>query len=847
MAVGLVVSLTVAGAVAADLPQPDAEYNIPTPWRSRGLPPVTMAEDRELAPLVLAESGVAKLPIVSPPHGYYRQIADLLKRYLDQAAGTTFRIVSEAPLEGRAIFVGDCGPEPVRAAFREAQSLPLETLTVTSLAEGLVLAGRDAHCGHRLKPRTRLDIRDKNQSRGTLFAALDFLERMIGCRFYFPGIGLHVPNLSGSTVALPPFSWTDAPVFPYRSGAYGVGTDERALVRTDTEDIRRWNYYLWRRGDTRMLEAWHIDTQWHEVYGKTHPEFFALRTDGTRAVGDRGRFTAYRCYTNDGGFQAHLEAIDTFYKTDGSEGRALFKANNREHGPNRRYIHWGVADAFRGCACEACRTLIERGGGDHSHLIWTYFLRLAREAAKRWPDKVLDTLAYSGYREIPDFVREGNPGNILIHDATMPEHGPFWVAYLKEPKVWQDASARVSRLAALAADGERPYLWVHYPHVPRLSNQQNIPYLVPHRYRDFILEHKDKISGMFFNGADGYSVALDGLVLYLVLKISWNPDLDVDACIDEFVRIFFGPAAEPAGEYYKAIIARWEDTRWGTLPKNNDQAKACYWKETYPRPVRDQLEATLRDVFAHTEDGTIYRARAQHLKEGTAPFFEQGRFYDLGKVYKHRCVRWTPKTIDGLLKEDYWGNGLTALRLHRNDNGEREEDVLKGQIYVIHDVENLYVAGRIDQTDDFITKTGGTAPRDSDIWATDSLELFLCTEQPGMAAAGEDQKSQFHQFIIDPHGSVWDGYRKDSGVNLDIEVKTINLKNRLFFEMKIPFRELGCVPPSDGSQWYMNLYWSRPRNGKHMGYAWAGRGKYHDTSRFGILEFSGETPTSRRK
>lgn len=846
MCAAIMAGLMTVSAFGSDIMEGDAKYNIPTPWKSKGISQVKMTENDNLQPLVLAESGTARVPIVVASGRYYRQIANIIKEYLDQATKASFKILAAPPAEGRAIFIGPCGPESVVKAFQDAKNMPLETLSVKSLPEGIALGGHDAFCANRLNPRERLDINDENQSRGTFFAALDFLERMIGCRFYFPGIGIYIPNLSKETVSLPPLSYTDTPVFIYRSGAYGVGKDEIELVQTDNDGIREWNT-LWRRGDTRQLQGWHIDSHWHEVYGQTHPEYFALRTDGTRAVGKRGRFSAYRCYTSEDGLQAHINAIDEFYKTNGETNKKLFKAEKREHGPNKHYIHWGVADAFRGCACESCQKLIKQGGGNHSYLIWRYFLDAANEIKKRWPDKVLDTIAYSKYREIPDFVRKENPGNILINDATMPVYGATWVAYLKEPQVWKEASARIDDLAAIAAKGEKPYLWLHYPHVPRISNSQHIPYLVPHKYRDFILEHKDKISGMFFNGARGYSVALDGLALYLILKISWNPDLDVDACIDEFVHTMFGPAGESAKQYYDAIIKRWENTRWKTLPKNNEKAKACYWKETYPRKIRDSYEPMIRNLFSQTEENTIYRARASHLKAGTDKFFEQGRFYDLGKVYKYKCLRWAPDSVDGFLKEDYWAKGLSTIQLHRNDNGKLEEDVTKVRVYLTYDDENLYVAGRVDQNENFVTKAEGVVPRDSDIWATDSLELFLCTEQPGMAELGEDQKSQYHQIVIDPYGSIWDGYRNDNGVNLDIDVKTVKRDKMMFFEMKIPFKELGCITPSEGSLWYFNTYWSQPRNGKHKGYAWAGTGRYHDTSRFGILEFSKEKPKPRKR
>ena len=139
-----------------------------------------------------------------------------------------------------------------------------------------------------------------------------------------------------------------------------------------------------------------------------------------------------------------------------------------------------------------------------------------------------------------------------------------------------------------------------------------------------------------------------------------------------------------------------------------------------------------------------------------------------------------------------------------------------------------------------MTKGGGTkVARDSDIWAHDSFEIFLCTEQEGFREAGVDQRTQYHQFIIDPDGSIWDSHKGDAGVNFNIDYRTRILKSptRFWFEMSIPFSELKCIPPGKGSEWYANFYWNHPRNGAHVGYTWAGSGGYSNTSRFGLIEF----------
>ncbi len=820
-----------------------AKYNIKNPSESKGLTKVKITE-KKLPSLVIADKGKALVPIVCPRQRYYRQVARLLKKYLDKATGASFAITGKIPVKGKAIFIGNCDLPEVRKIYQKAQLMPDESFIIESIPWGIVLAGKDDFCKNRLVKKKEMSAFDRKQSRGTLFAMTDFLERLIGIRWYFPGLGIHIPDLKKAKVSIPPLAYADTPVFDFRDLGYGGGVDFK-LLKASSKNVKEWNL-LSRLADVNMKESWHTDSHWHKVFGKSHPEYFALRKDGTRAIGDRGRFSAYRCYSNEEGFKAHIKAIDDYYKT--GKGTELFLT--KRFAPNKKYIHWGIADGFRGCECEQCRKLMNNDSeyGMYSPLVWRYVLKLARECKKRWPDKILKIHLYGRYREIPEFFIKENPGNVLICPVR-PSQDRSSAGFLKESKIYADSVKQTEFLRKLSP--EKPYIWLHYPHSPGMHSGQHVPCLAPNFYKKFIRENQDKISGMLFNGHRTFSYSLNSLVLYIMYKISWNPDIDVDACIDEYCQTLFGPAAPEIKEYYTTIIDRWENLKWKKLPKqgplDGKLPLSCYWKETYPKKLREKLEKLLLEALSKTQKGSIYFDRVKFLVDGTTPFFEQGRFYDLGKKFQYKCYKWAPDKVDGVMR-GWYPAGLKSVRLHRNDNGKLQEDKLKGQISMSHDEKNLYIAGKIISDDDFVTK-GGKQKRDSDIWAHDSLEIFLCTEQPGMEEAGLNQTSQYHQFIIDPHESVWDGYKfrsMNNGLNYKIDVHVLNRKNKLWFEIAIPFSELKCVPPKAGGKWYINFYWNKNRNGKVLSYTWAGTGRHHDPSRFGILEFSDEKPRKRK-
>ena len=50
------------------------------------------------------------------------------------------------------------------------------------------------------------------------------------------------------------------------------------------------------------------------------------------------------------------------------------------------------------------------------------------------------------------------------------------------------------------------------------------------------------------------------LNLYLRARLLWNPDDDVDALLDDFYDLFYGPASEPMSRYWNAIFKAWDET-----------------------------------------------------------------------------------------------------------------------------------------------------------------------------------------------------------------------------------------------------------------------------------------------
>ena len=141
-------------------------------------------------------------------------------------------------------------------------------------------------------------------------------------------------------------------------------------------------------------------------------------------------------------------------------------------------------------------------------------------------------------------------------------------------------------------------------------------------------------------------------------------------------------------------------------------------------------------------------------------------------------------------------------------------------------------------------------PGNSSLWEHDSIEIFICSDQPGFTEAGFSLEDQFHQILFDREGNLCDGYKAkdeqsvDYGVNLDLDLKITRREKDFTFEMAIPYASLYAIPPTPGiTKWKVNFYRNRKRPRSQEGFhAWSPTGgPYNDTSRFGTLGFPEST------
>ena len=316
-------------------------------------------------------------------------------------------------LVGRSVLTDALGFEPTR--------LPPEGYVVATFSNGVAILGNDSSVDPSFpRPAARLKLGPR---RATLWGVYDFLERLLGCRYYFPGPDgcVHPPCTS---LTLLPFAYTDAPRFRNRGGLpRGTEIVERtvghALVDAHLADFQSAS----RLAQTEPYVSMHspMPEQWAAAHSNLIDQAFMRTLRGTVFFNPTNHYRNYFNVTS----LAFADALAQSYKdddeTDGAVGQGF--AHN-----NARYCVFGQCDVFCPLPVMLANEDVRREGlvtAEHLALgptAWyadvygRFYRRLGTRLQELLPDKKLIVLPYGGcvyppllpqYRRLPDNLEVG--------------------------------------------------------------------------------------------------------------------------------------------------------------------------------------------------------------------------------------------------------------------------------------------------------------------------------------------------------------------------------------------------------------------------------------------------------
>ncbi len=356
----------------------------------------------------------------------------------------------------------------------------------------------------------------------TLLAVYAFLERHLGCRWYWPGkIGEVIPQRQ--TVAVGRLDETHRPDFALR----WVGSGDWALhngcnVNTKQPGEFRTKYFV--HTFARLLPA--------DEYFDQHPEYFPL-INGRRVRPTKERPQVNLCTSNPGVAEAVARTIDRLLEAD----------------PSLDMISVDPMDTQTFCQCDACRALDEPGAPYErkvSRRLVLFYNRVGELVRRKHPELLLKSIAYHSYVAPPaDASLRLGPNNVIqfcrfqchshsLNDSNCPLNAGF--------NRWLIGWTKIC---------DHVMLYEYY----YKASWVGLPWPIVHTLRaDLPYFKRLGLMGLATQYTSG--MATNGLDFYVAAKLLWDADCDVDALLDDYFSRFFGPAAAPMRKYHDLLERR---------------------------------------------------------------------------------------------------------------------------------------------------------------------------------------------------------------------------------------------------------------------------------------------------
>lgn len=413
--------------------------------------------------------------------------------------------------------------------------------------------------------------------RGTVYAVYRLLEHL-GCRFYHEELEI-VPDQGDCRIPAT-LELADSPAFEWRAMWGTVPTLKAALSPGEwpaaIQDI-----------ELPKMMAIPQGGFWHHTLGfllpasDQPPEYLAM-LGGERRVVDPAR--QQYCLSNPGFLRLATEAALRWMDEDTD--------------PVYYPIHYGDVGNF--CECDSCRAMYAEQGSITDAVIG-FLNHIAAEAETRHPEKFLTILAYWGTRNPP--VRQRPRANLLIVFCAISEcqARPWSHPVNQRLHVCRDLE-RWIELHPLGPQGiitfEYPttYYFAGYPYPALYAHAENLRY-----YRRLGLR------GVYICGLTrGHLLPLYS---YVISRLLWNPERDPGALIDEFSRAWYGPAAEPMGQYVDLLHrSATASSSQGVMDCHAGPGQ-LFFRELWTRELLDQAE----ELLSRAEDAADTPAVRQRV------------------------------------------------------------------------------------------------------------------------------------------------------------------------------------------------------------------------------------------
>ena len=356
--------------------------------------------------------------------------------------------------------------------------------------------------------------------RGTLYGVYAFLELFFGCRWYSSQV-IKTPRISARHMQIPAnLQLVDIPVLEYRNAdwfdTYDAATAARLRINCahnrHKDNSLPYGGVMNYAGGSGMYCHTFGTLMPPDTYFSSHPEYYSLNV----VNGQKVRTTKQLCLTNPQVLQIVIQKVRTILAAD----------------PSANIISVSQNDVVAPCICDNCAR-IDSAEGSQSGTMIRFVNAVAAAIQDEYPHVKVDTLAYF-YSSVPPKLTAPRD-NVIVRLATARN---CCVHPFESDTGHEATQAFQTKLAGWKQLCQNIYIWDYttdfgaylmtFPNLRTLG--PNLRYLVQNNVKGLTAQGNFQDD----NGEFGE------LRVYLLSKLMWNPYIDENAVIFDFLQGYYG-------------------------------------------------------------------------------------------------------------------------------------------------------------------------------------------------------------------------------------------------------------------------------------------------------------------
>ncbi len=431
--------------------------------------------------------------------------ADELQTYLKKISGAELAIVAESEFDGKNAIV--LGETALQKSIRDidCSAIKEDGFRLYSNGDYLLITGED--------------------SRGTLYGVYTFLEEYLGVRWFTPELEV-VPESKNVVIDSAIDRLVEPSFAVRRNDCAGTNNAHRARTKMNVS----FHYDVPEYGGAMTWVLWDVtlDKLVPDALFAEHPEYFAMNPDGTRT-------TDHVCLSNP-------EVLEIAIRN----GRQAILDCEKDS----KYIHIGQKDNMNYCHCEKCEEINGRYGSVCSTTI-LFTNAFADALDDEFPDMTFTFYAYNETDRPPaDLSLRCNPNVVPVlcglHKACrshpITECGAIDGAETFENLFTEQYPQIAEDHVNWTKIADRTFIYdytINFLNTAQFfSNFETMQSTMKYM-------HNIGITGYVYNCGDGHYAAFNELRNYLLCKLQWDVDADVEYHMNDFLKAYYGEEAAP--------------------------------------------------------------------------------------------------------------------------------------------------------------------------------------------------------------------------------------------------------------------------------------------------------------